>query len=250
MSNKLPGLSPLWLIGLALILGIVTVALLPVSIAGGDTVKGSDWIGFAGSVIAGAMTFVAGVIAWFSVQVQIKAQEEAFERSIQRQEHRRAMDMANAKEAARLVLAQPIHAAAAAMNVTKRYIETAAGEPDVVGLQPYGGPGRKVMLVKRDLDMVMVQLKTTLSHFAVAEAWKDLSAEDKSNYLIITSTLHTVTNIYSDPSPSLTASEMIFNQHNMMMQFAIYVRAFDDELADIFDRDANHGRTEQVVTQS
>jgi hypothetical protein len=44
------GLSPLWLISFALVLGITVVALLPVSIAGGATIKGSDWIGFAGSV--------------------------------------------------------------------------------------------------------------------------------------------------------------------------------------------------------
>ena len=34
-----------------------------------------------------------------------------------------------------------------------------------------------------------------MSHFAVAEAWKELSAEDKANYLVITSTLHTVASI-------------------------------------------------------
>jgi hypothetical protein len=52
--DNLPGLSPLWLISLALVLGTAIVVLIPVSISGGDAIKASDWIGFAGSVVSGA----------------------------------------------------------------------------------------------------------------------------------------------------------------------------------------------------
>jgi hypothetical protein len=197
-------------------------------------------------VIAGAMTLVAGVIAWFSVQRQIKANEAAAERALAREDEQRALELASAKHAARIVLTQPIHAAAAAMNVTKRYIEAAAQEPDVVGAVEYGGLGRKANAVRPDLDKAMKQLQATLSHFAVAEAWKELGAEDKANYLVITSTLNTVTNVYCDP-PAISYTQLVFNQHNMLTQFEIYVRAFDDELADVFRRDSNLDRTEIIT---
>jgi uncharacterized membrane protein len=76
-KNNLPGLSPLWLISLGLVLGCVIVVMVPVSIATGDAIKSSDWIGFAGNVVAGAMTLIAAIIAWFVVQQRIKAQEHA-----------------------------------------------------------------------------------------------------------------------------------------------------------------------------
>lgn len=75
------GLNPLWLICLALVLGVTIVTLIPVSISGGDTIKGSDWIGFAGSVLGGAMTIIAALIAWYAVQAQISAHERALDRT-------------------------------------------------------------------------------------------------------------------------------------------------------------------------
>lgn len=51
--------------------------MIPVSIATGETIKSSDWIGFAGNVVAGAMTLIAAIIAWFAVKRQIDAQEQA-----------------------------------------------------------------------------------------------------------------------------------------------------------------------------
>jgi hypothetical protein len=74
--NNLPGLSPLWLISLAMVLGTAIVVLIPVSISSGDAIKASDWIGFAGNVAAGAMTLIAAAFAWFAVQRQIAAQED------------------------------------------------------------------------------------------------------------------------------------------------------------------------------
>src|SRR6266566_3557689 len=73
--NNLPGLSPLWLISFALVLGTGIVVLIPVSISGGDTIKANDWIGFAGSVVSGALTLIAATIAWFAVKRQIDASE-------------------------------------------------------------------------------------------------------------------------------------------------------------------------------
>ena len=75
-----------------------------------------------------------------------------------------------------------------------------------------------------------------MSYFAVAEAWKELSPEDKSNYLVITSTLHTVASIYNDP-PAIPYAQLVSDQHSTFTQFEIYVRAFDEELANVFNRD-------------
>jgi hypothetical protein len=57
-KSNIPGLSPLWLIMLALALGVLIVVMIPVSIAGGDAIRWSDWIGFAAGVVSGAMTLL------------------------------------------------------------------------------------------------------------------------------------------------------------------------------------------------
>ncbi len=67
-----PGLDPLWLISLAMVLGTLIVTLIPISIATGDPIKSSDWIAFAGNVVAGVTTLIAATIAWFAVQRQIQ----------------------------------------------------------------------------------------------------------------------------------------------------------------------------------
>jgi hypothetical protein len=125
-SENLPGLSPLWLIMLAMVLGTFIVVILPVSIATGDNIKSSDWIGFSGSVLAGAITLLAAVLAWFAVQRQINALEDAENRAAARLAEQRDADMSNAKEAAKIVLAHPVHAAAAAMNVSCQYVDAVA----------------------------------------------------------------------------------------------------------------------------
>jgi hypothetical protein len=76
---KSSGLAPIWLISVAMVLGTSIVVLLPASIAGGDVIKASDWIGFSGSIASGVMTLIAAAIAWFAVQSQITvAREVAF----------------------------------------------------------------------------------------------------------------------------------------------------------------------------
>jgi hypothetical protein len=238
-SENLPGLSPLWLIVLAMVLGTFIVVMVPVSIATGDNIKSSDWIGFSGSVIAGAIALLAAVLAWFAVQRQIIAQEDAEKRAAARLAEQRDTDMANAKEAAKIVLTHPIHAAAAVMNVTEQYLEAHAKET-VRGSGLPRDPGKvsvAATFVKPKLDKVMAQLIATMSNFAVAEAWKDLGIEDKRNYLVVTSMLHTVSNIY-DNAPPIPFYELVRNQHVTLSKFSIYVRAFDGELADVYEHDS------------
>jgi len=235
-NSNLPGLSPLWLISLALVLGTIIVTAIPGSIATGENIKSSDWIGFAGSVVAGGMTLFAATLAWFAVQRQIKAQDESEERSVKRSAEQRMTDFAEAKYAAKIVLTHTVHAAAAVLNVTSKYVELSR-EPEAVGMVEYGGR-TKAGEIRPLLDAAMVQLKATMSHFAVTEAWKDLGVEDKGNYLVITSTLHAVMNIYETPSPAFGFLTMVVNQRETLTHFSIYLRAFDDELADIYERDS------------
>jgi hypothetical protein len=239
-GKNLPGLSPLWLISLAMALGILIVVMLPVSIATGDKIKSSDWIGFAGSVLAGAITLLAALIAWFAVQRQIAAQEDAEARASQRLAEQRDAQMSNAKEAATIVLTQPVHAAAAAMNVTCQYLDAVARQqPLGVGAQGYMGERqREAQLIKPNLDKVMSQLKASMSHFAIAEAWKDLGIEDKSDYLMVTATLQTVSNIYEEPPPRISFDELVYNQRSALSKLSKYLRAFDDELADVYEHDS------------
>ena len=75
-KNNLSGLSPLWLISLAMVLGTMIVTMLPVAINGGEAIKASDWISFAGNVLAGVMTLIAAAFAWLSVQKQIVIQQQ------------------------------------------------------------------------------------------------------------------------------------------------------------------------------
>jgi hypothetical protein len=237
-KSNLPGLSPLWLISLAMVLGTLIVVLLPVAIGSGDSIKSSDWIGFAGSVVAGAITLLAAILAWFAVQRQIRALEDAEKRATERAAEQRTTEMAHAKEAAKIVLTHTVHAAAAVMNLTVQYIEAAAAEPFVPGLaKEYGGRTEASSVIKPKLDTVMAQLKALIGHFAIAEVWKDLEIDDKRHYLAVISTLHTVSNIYENPPP-LPFLQLAINQRDTLSDFSIYLRAFDGELADVFDRDS------------
>lgn len=126
------------------------------------------------------------------------------------------------------------------MNVTEQYLEALSAEPPAgIGTQEYGGGGRSKAntVIRPKLDKVMVQLSATMNHFAIAEAWKDLGIDDKSNYLMITATLHTVSNIYDNPPP-IPFFELVGNQRGALSRLSAYLRGFDQELADIYDRDS------------
>lgn len=75
MHGERSGLTPLWLISLAMVLGTLIVVFIPLAISGGDTIKSNDWIGFAGNIVAGIMTLIAAFVAWSAVQKQIAAQD-------------------------------------------------------------------------------------------------------------------------------------------------------------------------------
>lgn len=68
----------MWLMSLALLLGVTLVIAIPAIITA-ESVRPSDWIGFSGSVVGGAITLFAAIIAWFAVGRQVEQQREAAE---------------------------------------------------------------------------------------------------------------------------------------------------------------------------
>jgi hypothetical protein len=81
-TNQLPGLTPIWLLIFALVLGLLVTILGPIVVAP-DPVKLSDWLGFAGSFAGAMVTLIAAAIAWRAVQNQIHQAESAMIRTRQ-----------------------------------------------------------------------------------------------------------------------------------------------------------------------
>jgi hypothetical protein len=193
----------------------------------------SDWIGLFGNVIGVMMTLIAAVVAWFAVQQQIRAQELSAQRAIEQQAGTREREMAEAKFAATMILTQPVHAAATALNTIDQALESLT--------RSLGGGGPHAMLEfakkKENVAQAMSALKATMNHFAIAQAWQGLSIDDKTNYLIITATLHTVLTI-NEHRPPITDIRFFQNQRDALSNLAIYLKAFDTDLADVYIRDA------------
>jgi len=72
------GLAPIWLIALALVLGVLITVFAPI-LASPDPVKLSDWFGFAGSFVGAMVALTAAALAWRAVQGQIGQAEDAIE---------------------------------------------------------------------------------------------------------------------------------------------------------------------------
>jgi hypothetical protein len=123
-------------------------------------IKSSDWIGFSGSIVAGVITLFAAVLAWFAVQRQITALEDAEKSAAARLAEQRDADMSNAKEAAKIVLAHRVHAAAAVMNVTCQYLDAVARQPTLgIGGIGYAGDGQQeAQRIKPMLVTALAQL--------------------------------------------------------------------------------------------
>jgi hypothetical protein len=184
----------------------------------------TDWLGFIGSVMGAMVALIAAIIAWFAVQAQIRAQKREAKKWRIDEEKWIEHQHREAKEAAVIVLMPIVQAAADAFNAIGK-------------ASPHEVEARKLKF-----ERTMKTLKATMGHFAMAQAWQGLGLEDKTNYLIVTTTLHTVMTIH-DNSPSPIEDERahiasIRNQHDLLSKLAVYLRAFDDGLADVYERQA------------
>lgn len=224
MKQNLPGLSPLWLISLSLALGTTIVALIPVSISGGETIKANDWIGFAGSVVGSVVTLIAAAMAWFSLRGQID--EQRAEREIGHQE---------AKLAATLILAQALHAASALARANKEAV-------DGITIKSSGGTAEVGYDAKLNakfdaLHRRFPQLESALSYPPVMDIWKDLDISNKATYLMIVSTLHTMININSNRGANFDRYKAAQARHSGFLRIKDYLSVFDQKLAKTFERD-------------
>jgi hypothetical protein len=70
-KNNLPGLSPLWLISLAMTLGVFLSVAVPL-IVSVNTINATAWIGFSGSLIGGVVAILALLVATRNVRRQMR----------------------------------------------------------------------------------------------------------------------------------------------------------------------------------
>lgn len=70
--NNLPGLTPIAIILLAVVLGIFLSISVPLFI-GSAAIRPSDWIGFAGSVLTSGVAAIAAYLAWRNISRQMRA---------------------------------------------------------------------------------------------------------------------------------------------------------------------------------
>ncbi|MHB8267815.1 hypothetical protein [Bradyrhizobium sp.] len=223
------GLSPLWLISLALILGTVILTAIPISIATGDTIKSSDWIGFAGNVVAAVMTLIGAAIAWFAVQQQITVQEKiANEGSEKEKEHREQIEAA-AKRAAVVVMSHSVHGAGTLLFNTNQLLEIADWPHDRVDRTG------KLVEKQQEYEKTFSAFKAVTSHFSIEQAGQSLGADDKIEYLLITSILNLIIVGHDYPPPGDKIASVRHLQP-VIASLGRRVRRFDKSLGDDFDK--------------
>ncbi len=222
-KDNLSGLSPLWLISLALVLGSTIVTFIPISIASGDPINSSDWIGFAGNVVAGAMTLIAAIMAWFAVQAQIKAQRDIEAQKSIEEEERRQQRQEEAKMIAIVAITQCVHAASGAMFAVRNAI-AAVSESD---------QQKWDTATDRAIDMV----EQTLSHFSLQEISSELSVNDRLAFLMVITQLASVVNIHQRPPGILANKQRLQVLKDQLEGIRRYLVIFDSDLDQVFVRD-------------
>jgi hypothetical protein len=226
--NNLSGLSPLWLISLAMVLGTVIVVMIPAAISGGDKIKASDWIGFAGNVLAGVVTIVAAIIAWVAVQQQIREQRKIIIDQIERESEARRAREVEAKEVAIIVLRNPVFALAAVAKAIH----------DWYGIVEQPQSTNEYVNARALMKKTTVRLRTATNHFAVAQAWQNLCGEDRANYLALSSTLSMLLFVFENPPDASSDKARLKFYRRQVMRFANRLRRFDDGLAKRFEENS------------
>jgi hypothetical protein len=180
----------------------------------------SDWLGFSGSVIAGTVTLIAAIIAWFAVNRQIKSQEETVARAEVHAELAKQQQLVDAKIAATIAVTQPMHAAATLLYSVK--IAIAANTTDSIN--------------RWDIATTQAcsQLAFTLEHFTLRDVAGNLAIDARATYLILVSHLSSIVNIYNRPPGILSREQSLALLRDQLERLETYFRAFDDDLADEF----------------
>jgi hypothetical protein len=70
-NDNLPGLSPLWLMSLAMAFGVLLSVAIPLVVSA-NAINSTAWIGFCGSILGGAIALFAVVVATRNVRRQLR----------------------------------------------------------------------------------------------------------------------------------------------------------------------------------
>lgn len=176
--------------------------------------------GLAAGLIGAGGGLFAGWLAYSAIQLQL----------IEQQSQRTRMQ-AEAKAAAVLVLAQPIHATASTLMV----IEAALADD-----------GRKYNELEKLVNLGVTHTKNTLDHFTISEGVRSLAMDDRLLYITIVGTLASFVNISTNPSPFLPLKQRWINQREILLKLPRYLRPFSTELADSYEKDALRTRNSQA----
>lgn len=216
--SNLPGLTPIWIIGLATVLAAFLSAAVPYVFK--DDIRPADWLGFAGNVIVAGVALIAAVIAWRAVQAQIAAPDQAREKA-----------QADAKSIAVVALSQPVHAASALLRAVQI---AGAANTDAAKAQWDGIVG-----------ICCEQVSAMLDHFALREISSELNPGDRTYFLIVILQLSSMINIYRRPFGLISREQALSNFANQLRGLENYLPHFDRELWDVFVRDSNPAAASQ-----
>lgn len=167
--------------------------------------------GLAGGLIGGAGALFAGWLAFASVQRQLE--EERNNRDRERQE---------AKGAAVVAIAHVVHAAALVLRSVRQAqaAVTLAEE------------GNAEELLCRGIGYV----ETALQNFVLREVAGDLGADDRAIFICIIGTLSTMVDI--SKTRGVSRKTYLDGLGHALLNTRNYLLAFNDELAAVFDKDA------------
>jgi hypothetical protein len=174
----------------------------------------ADWLGFSGAVIAAFITLAAAISAWFAVQRQIAAPEEARRRS-----------QGEAKYVGVVALAQLIHVASALLYAVQ--IASAANTPAAMG--QWNGV----------VDRTCTQVSAMLDHFALREIASEMPVDDRIHFLIIVLQLSTMMSIHRTPLGILTRGEALRVLESQLRGLQPYITGLDADLWRVFERDSS-----------
>jgi hypothetical protein len=188
--------------------------------------------GLAAGLIGAAGALFAGWLAFDAIQEQLLEERERDDRRrVAEEEHRRSRER-EAKEAAVVCIAQPVHAAAAALALIGQALH-ATREYE-----------------RRADDLIKLAAEHTagaLNSFVVRESMRDLDIDDRLLYLTIVGTLNAFVSVSERPSPALTRNQRLEGQRDILMKLHRYLQVFDSELASVFARDSNTEPPTQAV---
>jgi hypothetical protein len=186
--------------------------------------KPADWIGFAGAIVGAIGVLIGAALAFWAVQRQIAAASALEEEKVRRERASLQVRQAETKEAALVVMSQPVHAATAALFGIRRYLKSTSSND--------------MIKWSRATVQAMAQLEQALNHFSLRELAGDLEINDRLHYVMVLSRLSTIVTLFSKRPGILNAQQTFMMLRAHLESIPDLLRPFDDELASVFERDS------------